>query len=120
MEGKTSAAFLTTQQVASHMGVTKQTVRNMCESGQLRAVRIGKVWRINRAAFEFTYGQVREPDGDLPAQGDVAALDGNQLTADERRVIELWRRCDDRGRKTVLMTLESQFGTWRGGLRLAR
>lgn len=120
MEGKASAAFLTTQQVASHMGVTKQTVRNMCESGQLRAVRIGKVWRINRAAFEATYGQVTESPELQARQDETTALDTSELTADERRVIELWRRCDDRGRKTVLMTLESQFGTWRGGLRLAR
>lgn len=42
--------YLTVSEVAAHFRVDPQTVRRWCAGGQLEAVRVGKVFRIDRAA----------------------------------------------------------------------
>ncbi|MGH1563091.1 helix-turn-helix domain-containing protein [Mumia sp. DW29H23] len=43
---------LTTSQVAERLAMTEDYVRRQCESGALRAVKLGNRWRITEAALE--------------------------------------------------------------------
>lgn len=38
---------VTAQEAAKFLGIEDRTVRSMCERGELRAVKCGRVWRIN-------------------------------------------------------------------------
>jgi len=38
--------YLSTQQVAAKLGVTRETVRRWCERGEMRAMRPGRHYRI--------------------------------------------------------------------------
>lgn len=38
-------------EAASIAGVSARTICRLCESGQIRAAKLGSSWRINRAAF---------------------------------------------------------------------
>ena len=44
--------FLTPEEVADLLRVSRRTVYNWLRSGQLPALRIGKVWRIRREDIE--------------------------------------------------------------------
>lgn len=44
--------YLTPAQVAEYLAVTQQTVRNLISDKKLRALRVGRVWRIRRDALE--------------------------------------------------------------------
>lgn len=43
--------LLTPKQAAGVMQVTTRQVAKMCERGKLRAVRVGRLWRVNRDAL---------------------------------------------------------------------
>ena len=43
--------LITTRQAAELLGVHPRTVARMCEDGQLVAVKIRTVWRVNRDAL---------------------------------------------------------------------
>ncbi|MEE8717008.1 MAG: helix-turn-helix domain-containing protein [Coriobacteriales bacterium] len=42
---------LTTREAASIANVSEKSIRNWCESGEIQAARLGKVWRVNRREF---------------------------------------------------------------------
>ena len=44
------------QQVARACNVSERHVLRLCERGELKAVRLGKVWRINRDALAAKLG----------------------------------------------------------------
>ena len=46
----------TVRQVARACSVSERHVLRLCERGELKAVRLGKVWRINRDALAATLG----------------------------------------------------------------
>ena len=51
---ETLPELLSTAQTAEVLQVTPRMVSAMCSSGKLKAVRVGKLWRVNRdALFEF-------------------------------------------------------------------
>jgi excisionase family DNA binding protein len=39
---------LSTAEAAEELGVSEDTVRRMCERGELRAYRVGRAWKIRR------------------------------------------------------------------------
>lgn len=46
--------LLNTSQAAEVLQVTPRMVSAMCSSGKLKAVRVGRLWRVNRdALYEF-------------------------------------------------------------------
>ena len=51
--------FLTPEEVADLLRVSRRTVYNWLRSGQLPALRIGKVWRIRREDIERQTGDGR-------------------------------------------------------------
>lgn len=55
MNGTTDAsaarALMTPREAAEIAGVSERHIRKLCERGELRAVKLGKAWRVNRAAF---------------------------------------------------------------------
>ncbi|MFF2187370.1 helix-turn-helix domain-containing protein [Streptomyces sp. NPDC058155] len=57
-------------EVAERLGLHVRTVRNYVRDGRLKAVRIGKQYRISRADFEALTGPP-EPETDGPAAADV-------------------------------------------------
>ena len=44
--------LLTTQEVADHLGLTQRTIYTYIQSGSLRAVKIGREWRIKESELE--------------------------------------------------------------------
>ncbi len=50
MSNYASATVLTCAEVAKLLRVSTRHVLNLCSSGDLRAFRVGKSWRIERAA----------------------------------------------------------------------
>lgn len=48
----TTPDVLTTDEVATELRCTPRTVTNLCNSGAIRAFRIGSQWRITRAALD--------------------------------------------------------------------
>jgi excisionase family DNA binding protein len=44
--------FLTVNEIAEHLRLNQQTVRNWIDQGQLRAVRVGRRVRVRRADFD--------------------------------------------------------------------
>ena len=44
--------LLDSEEVAEYLGVERTTVQRWCRSGHLRALKIGKDWRIRRDALE--------------------------------------------------------------------
>lgn len=43
--------FLTVDDVSAMMNIPVESVRRMCRSGQLPAVKLGRLWRIDRDKF---------------------------------------------------------------------
>ena len=53
--------FLTPKEVAGILRVSPRTVQRWVKEGRLRAVRVGKLWRIPREALEeFLYGRDKD------------------------------------------------------------
>lgn len=48
--------LISAKQAAGLLGVSTRHVARLCERGQLRAVRCGRLWRINRTALARQYG----------------------------------------------------------------
>ena len=46
------AQFLTVEQVAQLAQLSADNVRRRCATGQIEAVKVGKVWRISQTAFD--------------------------------------------------------------------
>lgn len=53
---ETLPALLTTKQAARLLGVTTRTVTRLCERGEIKAVRVASLWRVNRDALLEQYG----------------------------------------------------------------
>ena len=48
---------LITCEEAASLGIAKaRHIRKMCESGEIKAVKVGRIWRINRDALLSQYG----------------------------------------------------------------
>lgn len=48
--------LLTVPQMADSLGVSQNTVRNLCRSGELPAVHIGRRWYVPRARLDELVG----------------------------------------------------------------
>ena len=44
--------LLTTQEVADYLGLTQRTIYTYIQSGSLRAIKIGREWRIKESELE--------------------------------------------------------------------
>ena len=44
--------LLTTQEVADYLGLTQRTIYTYIQSGSLRAIKIGREWRIKEGELE--------------------------------------------------------------------
>lgn len=53
---KTEDLVLTPAEAAPIAKVSTRTITRLCESGAIRACKLGKSWRINRAAFVAQFG----------------------------------------------------------------
>lgn len=57
---------ITVEEAARALRVHPRTIRRICERGELRAIRVGRQWRIDRASFEEYYrGQDRKKVDEL-------------------------------------------------------
>ena len=50
------ALMLTPREAANVAGVSPRTITRLCESGQIKAAKLGGSWRVNRAAFMAQLG----------------------------------------------------------------
>ena len=48
--------MIPTPTAAALLSVTPHTIRNMCHSGEVKAVKVGSDWRINTRAFLAQFG----------------------------------------------------------------
>lgn len=48
--------LMTVKQAASMLNVSRRTVTRLCESGQLKSIRVGGQWRINTRAIRRAAG----------------------------------------------------------------
>ena len=62
------------EQVAERLGLHVRTVRGYIRSGRLRAVRIGKQYRVARADLDALTGQSRPAVGGSPAIAEVSSI----------------------------------------------
>lgn len=76
-----SQQLYSVDQVAAHLGLHVRTVRNYVRDGRLRAVRIGKQYRIAREDVEAFTGQ--------PVQGRRAEVPGAERRAEVSSVVRL-------------------------------
>ena len=74
---KDDAELLSVDQVAERLGLHVRTVRRYVRHGRLRAVRIGKQYRIAREALDALTG--REPTAPAPAPVAAAASGARQI-----------------------------------------
>lgn len=59
------AEVLTPDEVAKLLRVSKRTVERLCQSGKLRAIRVGRLWRIPRSSLEeFLRGPQEQKEGE--------------------------------------------------------
>lgn len=56
-----SSPVLSTGAVAELIGASPRFVRQCCESGKIKATKIGKLWFVNRAALMQQLGITDEP-----------------------------------------------------------
>jgi excisionase family DNA binding protein len=90
------SAYLTPQQVARVWACSGETVRRLCASGELRAVRVGALWRIPAEALEeyrqrHTVAAAPPVQASPPAPMPVALGPLPDLPADYEPVFpELW------------------------------
>ncbi|MDA8218568.1 MAG: helix-turn-helix domain-containing protein [Dehalococcoidales bacterium] len=52
MSNAPASDLLTVPEVARHLGLHTQTVYRLLSSGNLKGVRIGRVWRVRRQSVE--------------------------------------------------------------------
>jgi excisionase family DNA binding protein len=74
--------FLTINEVAELLGVHHGTIRRMIARGTLRAVRVGRLWRVPQAALialEQAAQSERKPL--LPTEGAAAQSNGSRAVA---------------------------------------
>jgi excisionase family DNA binding protein len=50
------ADYISVAEVAARLGLSKMTIYRMCDRGELASVRVGRMYRINRAAYFERYG----------------------------------------------------------------
>ena len=65
--------LLTTQEVADYLGLTQRTIYTYIQSGSLRAVKVGREWRIKESELEAFInrgsGEIKEKE-DGPMCGE--------------------------------------------------
>ena len=91
------------EQLAEAVGTTQQTIQRW-ETGAVDP-KIGKVEAISAAlgvTMSFLLGV------------DSIEYDSAQLTGDERRLLNLYRRCDQKGREYMLQVAEVTAGLFGG------
>jgi len=75
--------LLTIAQVAKHLQVSVATVRRLIDAGELRGVRVGRLWRVPKAALEAYLGGEDDPLYALEA----LARNGGEGAGDKGREI---------------------------------
>ena len=77
--GKGPEGLLTVRQVAERLAYTAEWVRHLCATGKLRAVKLGRQWRIPESAVqELLHVQAPDHDDEL-RQKILAKLLRSQL-----------------------------------------
>ena len=71
------AEVLTVKQAADQLQVTQETIREWLKSGRLKGVKLGHIWRIDKAALD----RLLEGDED---RDDIAAAE--EALADPQRI----------------------------------
>lgn len=78
---------LTSEQAAQVLQLTRRTITNMLDRGDLHGVKIGKEWRISRAELV----RFVESPGALASQAqqplDAPAADGDPITIDQGGIL---------------------------------
>ena len=58
--------LLTTQEVADYLGLTRRTIYTFVQEGTLRAVKVGREWRIKESELEAVInrgsGEIKEKE----------------------------------------------------------
>ena len=70
--GKTTDGFYSIEQVAARLGLHVRTVRNYVRDGRLKAVRIGKQYRITQEDLEALTGR----PSTVPSSGTATGIQG--------------------------------------------
>lgn len=71
------ADYLSVAEVAARLGLSKMTIYRMCDRGDIHSIRIGRMYRITRSAYEQRYGVHTHT-----AQPPAPAVMPGQLTVD--------------------------------------
>ncbi|MEV0328697.1 helix-turn-helix domain-containing protein [Micromonospora echinospora] len=80
-----SAELYSVEQVAERLGLHVRTVRGYIRSGRLRAVRIGKQYRIAEADLAALTGRPAQPAGAVAVEvSSIVQVDGVDRTAADR------------------------------------
>ncbi|MFB9544369.1 helix-turn-helix domain-containing protein [Micromonospora sagamiensis] len=80
-----SEEMYSVDQVAERLGLHVRTVRGYIRTGRLRAVRIGKQYRITRADLAALTGQPAQPSGAPVVEvSSIVQVDGVDRTAADR------------------------------------
>lgn len=69
-----STPYLTPVQIAERLNVTRRTVTSWCESGRLRASRVGGRWRIDPADLEAFLQTPTMAKEESPKKAETLAL----------------------------------------------
>jgi len=54
--------YYTVDEVAAKLRVHRETVKRLCQSGQLRAKKIGRIWRISQRAIDEYMGETHKEE----------------------------------------------------------
>jgi excisionase family DNA binding protein len=73
--------YLTVDEVAAKLRVAPKTVRRWCASGQLKALRAGRPWRIKPADLEIFMQAQPEVTGEPKKADGLAAFASRPLSA---------------------------------------
>ena len=94
--------LLTIEQVAKHLVVSVSTVRRLIDAGELRGVRVGRLWRVPRAAVEAYLAGDDDPLYALEA----LARNGGEGAGDKAREIFAKMKADLPGMVERVRALE--------------
>jgi excisionase family DNA binding protein len=71
------AGLMTTRAVAEHLAISERHVQELAQSGELQAVKLGRLWRFRPAAveaFEQRHTTSAEPERQVPVVAAAPAL----------------------------------------------
>lgn len=83
---------LTSEQAAQVLQLTRRTITNMLDRGDLRGVKIGKEWRISRAELVRFVETSGTPESQAQQAPGVLDVDGTPVVVDQGGILVVQSR----------------------------